>query len=187
MNTTLLEEAGRLLLKAIGADSTLHPDLQDTPKRFAKMMEERLAYQNVSNKDIAEEFNKVFPCQNNDMVVMKDIDEFSFCEHHIALMYNMKIAIGYIPNGYVVGISKLARIANAVCRRLQLQEKIGADIYDVLRQIVKTDDIIVFIEGEHSCMTARGIKKPGAKTRTIFTGGRFKKTEAKKMFLDMVK
>ena len=73
-------------------------------------------------------------------------------------MYDMKIAIGYIPKGCVIGLSKLARIADAVCRRLQLQERIGADIYDVLRRIVKTDDIIVCIQGEHSCMTARGIK-----------------------------
>ncbi len=187
MDVDKLEQAGALLLEAIGADSNSNTDLQDTPKRFAKMMTERLAYQNINNKEIASQFMKVFPCKNNDMVVMKDIDEFSFCEHHIALMYNMKIAIGYIPNKYVIGLSKLARIANAVCRRLQLQEKIGADIYDVLRMVIQTDDIIVFIEGEHSCMTARGIKKPGTKTRTIFTGGKFKQPETKQLFFDMMK
>ena len=163
------------------------------------MMEERLAYAGVSNEEIAKEFDKVFPCDDGNMVVVKDIDVFSFCEHHIALMYDMRIAIGYIPKGCVIGLSKLARIADAVCRRLQLQERIGADIYDlqlqerigadiydVLRRIVKTDDIIVCIQGEHSCMTARGIKKPGSQTRTLYAGGVFDDPLRRNEFFNLI-
>ena len=127
----------------------------------------------VAPEEIAREFDKVFPCDDGNMVVVKDIDVFSFCEHHIALMYDApgKVAVDMFERGCVIGLSKLARIADAVCRRLQLQERIGADIYDVLRRIVKTDDIIVCIQGEHSCMTARGIKKPGSQMTWGYASG----------------
>lgn len=184
MDREKLKKAGALILEAIGQDG--REGTWETPERFARMMEERLAYAGVSNEAIASEFDKVFPCADGNMVVVKDIDAFSFCEHHIALMYNMKIAIGYIPKGCVIGLSKLARIADAVCCRLQLQERIGADIYDVLRRIVKTDDIIVYIEGEHSCMTARGIKKPGSQTRTVYAGGVFKDPVRKTEFFNLI-
>ena len=126
MDREKLKQAAALILEAVGQDG--RDGTRETPERFAKMMEERLAYAGVSNEEIAREFDKVFPCDDGNMVVVKDIDVFSFCEHHIALMYDMKIAIGYIPKGCVIGLSKLARIADAVCRRLQLQERIGADI-----------------------------------------------------------
>lgn len=184
MDREKLIQAGRLILEAVGEEG--REGTEETPERFAKMMEERLAYAEVSNADIAAEFNKVFPCRDGNMVVVKNIEEFSFCEHHIALMYDMNIAIGYIPHGYVIGLSKLARIANAVCRRLQLQERIGADIYDVLRRIVKTEDIIVYIEGIHSCMTARGIKKTGAQTRTVYAGGAFQDISRRSEFFALI-
>lgn len=89
-------------------------------------------------------------------------------------MYNMKVHVGYLPKGKVIGLSKVARIADMVGKRLQLQERIGADIADILEKILGTSDIIVVIEGEHSCMTARGIRKPGTKTRTATLRGVFK-------------
>lgn len=107
------------------------------------------------------------------MVVLKGINCFSYCEHHIALMYNMTVDVGYIPNGKVIGISKIARIADAVTKRLQIQERIGKEIRDILTKILGTEDVIVVIQGEHSCMTARGIKKPGVKTKTASCGGQF--------------
>ncbi len=185
MDREKLKQAAALILEAVGQDG--RDGTKETPERFAKMMEERLAYAGVSNEEIAREFDKVFPCDDGNMVVVKDIDVFSFCEHHIALMYDMRIAIGYIPKGCVIGLSKLARIADAVCRRLQLQERIGADIYDVLRRIVKTDDIIVCIQGEHSCMTARGIKKPGSQTRTLYAGGVFDDPLRRNEFFNLIR
>ena len=84
------------------------------------------------------------------------------------------VHVGYLPKGKVIGLSKVARIADMVGKRLQLQERIGADIAEVLEMVLGTEDIIVVIEGEHSCMTARGIKKPGTKTRTATLRGVFK-------------
>ncbi len=176
-----------LIIEAVGDDPT-REGLVETPKRFADMMAEQFAYNAVSNEDIAREFEKTFETPESDMVVVKDIDIFSHCEHHIALMYNMKVAVGYIPRGRVIGLSKIARIADAVSKRFQLQERIGTDIRDIMRLVTHADDVIVFIEGEHSCMTARGIKKPGTKTRTLASSGAFKTDSAlRKEFLEMVK
>ena len=97
---------------------------------------------------------------------MKDIDIFSHCEHHLALMYDMTVDIAYISNGRVIGLSKLARIADMVAKRLQLQERIGNDILYIVQKITKSKDIIVRIEGCHSCVTARGVKKR-SKTITV--------------------
>ena len=108
------------------------------------------------------------------MVIVKDIDIFSYCEHHMALMYDMKVTVAYVPNGKVIGLSKIARIADMVSKRLQLQERIGTDIAEIMQEITGSDDVAVLIEGCHSCMTARGIKKTAAKTFTTTFTGRFK-------------
>ena len=187
MDLKKLEEAARLIIEAIGEDSQ-REGLLETPKRFADMMAEQMAYAAVSNDDIAEEFNKTFESPESNMVVVKDISLFSHCEHHIALMYHMHAAVGYIPKGRVIGLSKIARLADAVSRRLQIQERIGTDIRDIMTKITGTEDVIVFLEGEHSCMTARGIKKPGALTRTVAAGGRFKDdTALRNEFLALIK
>jgi GTP cyclohydrolase I len=175
--TAIMGEAAPGIIEAVGDD----PDregLRETPKRFADMMAEQFAYTAVSNEDIAREFEKTFATPENDMVVVKDIPIFSHCEHHIALMYNMKAAVGYIPHGRVIGLSKIARIADAVSKRFQIQERIGTDIRDVMEMVTDSPDVIVYIEGEHSCMTARGIKKPGTRTRTIASSGAFKTDSA---------
>jgi GTP cyclohydrolase I len=110
------------------------------------------------------------------------------CEHHLALMYDMKIAIGYIPKDRVIGLSKLNRIAQMCCKRLQLQEKIGEDIADVLSKILKTDDIAVYIESKHGCVAARGIKDTQAKTRSSCLRGAFKDNfSLRAEFLTMIK
>ncbi|MDO4403124.1 MAG: GTP cyclohydrolase I FolE, partial [Clostridiaceae bacterium] len=108
------------------------------------------------------------------MVIMRDIPIFSFCEHHLALMYNMNVTVAYIPRKKVIGLSKIARIADMVGRRLQLQEKIGNDIAEIMCMITDSEDVAVVIEGEHACMTTRGIKKNGSKTRTTTFKGAFK-------------
>jgi len=114
-----------------------------------------------------------FTNQSHDMVLVKDIDIFSYCEHHLALMYDMKVTIAYLPKDKVIGLSKIARIADMVSKRLQLQERIGSDIASIMQMITGSEDIAVLIEGSHSCMTARGIRKPGSKTVTTTFRGKF--------------
>ena len=171
------------ILKALGDDPE-REGLKDTPKRVAKMYEEVFEGMNYTNDEIADMYNKTFEddleyeTDSRDMVVVKDIDIFSYCEHHIALMYDMKVTVAYIPNGKVIGLSKIARIADMVSKRLQLQERIGSDIADIMQKITGSEDVAVLIEGSHSCMTARGIKKSGAKTCTTTLRGRFKSEES---------
>ena len=174
INTKKLAEAITLLIEAIGDDPT-RQGLAETPARAAKMYEEMFEGQQYTNSQIAEMFNKCFDnAQGNDWVLVKNINLFSFCEHHFALMYNMQAHIAYKPTTKVIGLSKIARIANMVSKRLQLQERLGSDIADVLQKILDTPDIMVIIEGEHSCMTARGIRAQESKTRTCHTSGVFK-------------
>ncbi|ABS41120.1 GTP cyclohydrolase I FolE [Clostridium botulinum] len=173
-----IEEHIRGILIALG-DNPEREGLKNTPKRVAKMYEEVFKGMCYSNDEIAEMFNVTFEddlCINdneNDMVFMKEIEIFSHCEHHLALMYNMKVAIAYIPKKKIIGLSKIARIADMVGRRLQLQERIGSDIAEILQKVTDSEDVAVIIEGEHGCMTTRGIKKPGTKTITTTLRGKF--------------
>ena len=174
IDTKAIQDAVKTILVALGDDPN-REGLKDTPKRVAKMYAEVFEGMCYTNAEIAEMFNKCFEeGATGDLVTVADIPIFSYCEHHIALMYNMKVHVGYLPKGKIIGLSKVARIADMVGKRLQLQERIGADIAEVLEMVLGTDDIIVVIEGEHSCMTARGIKKPGTKTRTATLRGVFK-------------
>ncbi|MTK14179.1 MAG: GTP cyclohydrolase I FolE [Clostridiaceae bacterium] len=180
IDTDAIEEHIRGIFIALGADPN-REGLKDTPKRVAKMYEEIFEGMLYTNDEIAEMFNKTFEddlsfkesADTNDIVIMKDIEIFSHCEHHLALMYNMKVAVAYIPNKKVIGLSKIARIAEMVGRRLQLQERIGTDIAEIIQKITDSDDVAVIIEGEHGCMTTRGVKKPGTKTVSVTLRGRF--------------
>ena len=169
-----IEQAVRSILEALGDDPE-REGLKETPKRVAKMYNEVFEGMRYTNEEIANKFNKCFEePEAKDLVLMKNIDAFSYCEHHLALMYNMKISVAYIPDGRVIGLSKIARIVDMVCKRLQLQERIATDIADILQMVLKTHDVMVVIEGEHSCMTARGIKKPGTVTDSAVVRGLFK-------------
>lgn len=168
-----IEKAISYIITALGEDVN-REGLKETPKRVARYFDEVFEGIRYTNDEIADMFNKCFEdVETGDLVVVGDIPIFSMCEHHMALMYNMKVHVGYIPNGKVIGLSKVARIADMVSKRLQLQERIGMDIADILSKVLDTNDIIVVIEGEHSCMTARGIKKPGTRTRTSAIRGAF--------------
>ena len=179
IDTKAIEEHIRGILIALGDD----PDregLKETPQRVARMYTEVFEGMNYSNAEIAEMFNKSFEQQggSDDFVLVKDIEAFSYCEHHMALMYDMKISVAYIPNGRVLGLSKIARISDMACKRLQLQERIGSDIAEIMELASGSSDIAVFIEANHSCMPARGIKKPGSKTSTVTLRGRFQNDTA---------
>lgn len=166
------------LLTLLGADPE-SPGLKETPARVARMYDEVLEGMRFSNEEIAQMFTKCFEEKEaHDLVLIKDINAFSYCEHHIALMYNMKIHVAYIPDGKVIGLSKIPRIVDMVCKRLQLQERIGADIADIIQMVTGTKDVMVIIYAEHSCMTARGIKTNGTTTRTATIRGLFDKNQA---------
>ena len=178
IDTEAIKVHVRGILEALGDD----PDregLKDTPDRVARMYEEVFEGMNYTNHEIAQMFDKTFEedltfsSENSDFVIVKDIDIFSYCEHHMALMYDMKVTVAYVPNGKVIGLSKIARIADMVSKRLQLQERIGTDIAEIMQEITGSEDVAVLIEGCHSCMTARGIKKTDAKTYTTTLRGRF--------------
>ena len=132
MDREKIEFHVRGLLEAIGED----PDregLRETPARVAGMLEEVLEGTNYTNHQIAEMFGKTFTAEESDAeeaVIMKDISVFSYCEHHMALMYDMTVNVGYIPRGKVLGLSKIARICDMAAKRLQLQERLGRDIAD---------------------------------------------------------
>ena len=168
-----IKEAIRTIITELGDD----PDregLRETPDRVARMYDEVFEGMRYTNDEIADMFNKCFEdVSSRDLVLVKDIEVFSYCEHHMALMYNMKCHVGYIPNGKVIGLSKIARICDMVAKRLQLQERICSDIAEIMQKVCETEDVIVIVDGEHSCMTARGIKSRGAKTRTSAIRGLF--------------
>ncbi|WP_295071594.1 GTP cyclohydrolase I [Ruminococcus sp.] len=165
------------ILKAIGEDPE-REGLKETPARVARMLEEVLEGTAYTNHQIAEMFGKTFEADYNaDMdsaVVMKDITVFSYCEHHIALMYDMSVNVAYIPHGKVLGLSKIARICDMAAKRLQLQERLGRDIAEIISEAAGTPDVGVMIRGSHSCMTARGIRNPNAKTVTGTFMGAFR-------------
>lgn len=169
---------GVILMELAG--DCLREGLVDTPKRVVKYWKELLSGEKKTNAQIAKENDVTFIVDNDDMVIEKDIEIFSTCEHHMALIYDARVTIAYIPKkgkdgkAKVIGLSKLARIANDCAHRLTLQEKIGADIYDCLKMILGTEDIAVRIQAKHGCMTARGIRNSTAYTVTKTTGGVFR-------------
>jgi len=162
MDEKRLQNAIRDILIAVGDDPS-RGGLLETPKRAAKMLVEMLEGMQYTNDEIAMMLDKSFIedtlTNSRNLVVLKDIEIFSFCEHHLALMYDMTVDIAYIPNGRVLGLSKLARIADLVSKRLQLQERITQDILYIIKKVTNSTDIFVRVKGCHSCVAARGIKK----------------------------
>lgn len=163
-----VKEGVRLLLEGIGEDVT-REGLVETPDRIARMYEE--IYGGIE-EDASEHLKKRFHVDNDAMVLEKDITFYSTCEHHLLPFYG-KAHIAYIPNGEVVGLSKLARTVEVFVRRLQLQEQLTGQIADALEKELNPKGVMVMIEAEHMCMTMRGIKKPGSQTVTIVKRGIF--------------
>ena len=163
-----IEQAVRLFLEGIGEDVT-REGLQDTPDRIARMCEE--LYGGMED-DASVHLSKTFSVDSNEMVIEKDITFYSTCEHHILPFYG-KAHIAYIPDGKVVGLSKLARTVEVFSRRLQLQEQLTGQIADALMEYMQPKGALVMVEAEHMCMTMRGIKKPGSRTVTMAKRGVF--------------
>ena len=163
-----IEQSVRLLLEGMGEDVN-REGLIDTPDRIARMYEE--IYGGM-DEDAGKHLSKTFTVDSHEMVIEKDITFYSTCEHHLLPFYG-KAHIAYIPDGKVVGLSKLARTVEVFARRLQLQEQLTGQIADALMEHMQPKGAIVMIEAEHMCMTMRGIKKPGSQTVTIARRGVF--------------
>ena len=173
IDTERIKAAVRELIIALNDDPD-RPGLVETPDRVARMFEEVYEGMRYTNEEIAQMFDKTFEeIVTDDMVIISDIPVFSHCEHHLALMYDMKVHVAYLPTGRVIGLSKVGRIADMVAKRLQLQERIGQDVADILEMVLQTEDVAVIIEGKHACMTSRGVKKDSV-TKTSTLRGKFR-------------
>lgn len=150
----------RMLIKdGFGVDYENNSEMKDTPNRVTKYWMELLEGMQYSNDDIVDMFkDKVYQQDIGTRVVVSDIPIFSHCEHHLALMYDIKVSVEYTSTGAVLGLSKINRICELVGKRLQLQERIGSDIAYIIKKLTQGKNIIVKISGKHACVTARGIK-----------------------------
>ncbi len=182
MDHNKIEQAVKLFLEGIGED-TAREGLRDTPKRIAQMCEELFGgYQ----MDAAGHLSRVFHSETGDMVVEKDITFYSVCEHHLLPFFG-KVHIGYIPDGRVVGLSKLARTVETYARRAQVQEQLTSQIADALMKYLSPRGVMVMVEAEHMCMSMRGIKKPGAKTAVYAVRGVFEQDKTlQQMFMSLL-
>ncbi|MDO5134494.1 MAG: GTP cyclohydrolase I FolE [Eubacteriales bacterium] len=173
MDKEKIMQGVRLILEGIGEDIS-REGLLETPDRIARMYEELAG---GYADDAARHLQKRFTIDSSDMVMEKDITFYSFCEHHMLPFYG-KAAVAYIPDGEVVGLSKIARTVEVFAKRFQLQERLTAQIADSFMNELKSKGVMVLIEAEHMCMTMRGIKKPGAKTVSVITRGVFQQDPA---------
>jgi len=169
-----IEHAVREILEAVGED----PDregLRGTPRRVAEMLQEILA---ATQHDPSDHLEVFFSEPHEEMVILKDIPLFSMCEHHVLPFFG-HAHIAYIPKrGRVTGLSKLARVVEGFAQRLQMQERLTAQIADSLMEKLQPWGVLVVIEAEHMCMTMRGVKKPGTQTVTSAVRGVFQSSDA---------
>ena len=179
-----LKEHYHRILTLLGEDAG-REGLQKTPERVAKAM---LSLTKGYHMDPHEVLRSAkFQEEYSQMVIVKDIDFFSLCEHHLLPFYG-KAHVAYIPDGKVVGLSKLARTVEVYAKRPQMQEQLTAQIADALMEHLKPQGAMVMIEAEHMCMTMRGIKKPGSKTITTVAKGIYKEDrEERKEILSLMR
>lgn len=169
-----IEKAVREILLAIGED----PDrdgLRDTPARVARSYAEQFAGMRQVPEDV---LTTVFDAEHDEIVLVKDIEVYSSCEHHLVPFHGVA-HVGYIPNekGQITGLSKLARLVDVYARRPQVQERLTTQIADALDRVLSPRGVIVVVEAEHLCMTMRGVRKPGARTVTSAVRGAFRTSD----------
>ena len=178
-----IEQAVRLLLEGIGEDIN-REGLADTPNRVARMYEE--IYKGME-EDAAVHLSKTFAVDSNEIVVEKDITFYSTCEHHLMPFYG-KVHIAYLPDGRVVGLSKLARTVEVYARRLQIQELMTTQVAEAIMEHLKPQGVMVMVEAEHMCMTMRGVAKPGSRTVTMAARGCFQDNpQLQQYFFEMIR
>ena len=172
MDKEKIEQAVRLFLEGIGEDPN-REGLLGTPDRVARMCSE--IYGGLG-QDAGQYLHTTFEAKNNELILEKDIDLYSVCEHHLLPFYG-KAHIAYIPDGRVAGLSKLARTIELFAKRPQIQELLTAQTADALMGHLKPKGVMVVIEAEHMCMTMRGVRKPGTKTLTYVCRGVFENND----------
>jgi GTP cyclohydrolase I len=179
-----LENAVREILTNIGEDPERNGLLQ-TPDRVARMYDELTAGYHID--PVALINDAIFDVEYDEMVVVKDIDFQSLCEHHM-LPFLGKAHVAYIPTNKVVGLSKIPRIVEMFARRLQVQERMTVQIADFIEEVLQPQGVAVIVEGAHMCMIMRGIKKANATMTTSAMRGSFKKNATTRAeFMDLVK
>lgn len=164
-----IKTAVRMIIEAMGEDPQ-REGLIETPDRIARMYKEIFSGLHTNP---GEHLKKTFTVDSDDIILEKDIQFYSMCEHHFVPFYG-KAHVAYISNGKVAGLSKLARTVEVFAKRPQLQERMTSQIADAIMEHLNAEGVMVVIEAEHMCMTMRGVKKPGSKTVTVVTKGRFK-------------
>jgi len=170
-----IERAVREILLAVGEDPT-RDGLHETPGRVARALNEQFAGLRMQPEDV---LTTVFDADHEEMVLVRDIELYSTCEHHLVPFFG-RAHVGYIPNekGQITGLSKLARLVDLYARRPQVQERMTSQIADAMMTILEPRGVIVIIEAEHLCMSMRGVRKPGAKTVTSAVRGSFLNSES---------
>ena len=184
MGNDQIEQAISRVIKALGDDIT-RPGLKDTPKRVAKSLRELTSGQGMSPSDVVKD--AIFPCEAQGMVLQRDIEFFSLCEHHMLPFFG-KVHIAYLPHQRIIGLSKLGRIVDVFSKRLQVQENLTHEISKSLIDLLDPLGIAVVMEANHLCMMMRGVKKQGGLTVTSEYHGMFDRDEALKThFLGAIK
>ncbi|MNO16651.1 GTP cyclohydrolase 1 [compost metagenome] len=168
-NQEQIESLVKELLRLIGEDVE-RDGLLDTPNRVAKMYLEIFSGYGADYEKI---LGVTFDEKHEELVIVKDIPYFSQCEHHMVPFFG-KVHIGYIPNGKIAGLSKFARLVDAITRKLQVQERVTTQIANILEQHLQPKGVVVVVEGEHLCMCSRGVRKSGTNTITSAVRGNFK-------------
>jgi len=179
-----IEDKIRGIISFIG-DNPYREGLLETPKRIIKSWRELFS---GYKQDPREVLKKSFSETNgyDEMIILKQIDFFSFCEHHMLPFFG-KCSIGYVPKKRVVGISKLGRIVDVYAKRLQIQERMTQEIADVIESELKPRGVMVLVEAQHFCIVSRGVKKENAIMTTSAIKGVFKKKEPRQEFLELIK
>ncbi len=169
-----IEAAVREILIAIGEDPS-REGLRETPARVARAYAEQFAGLRQRPEDV---LATVFDANHDEMVIVRDIEVYSTCEHHLTPFHGVA-HVGYIPNvkGEITGLSKLARLVDVFARRPQVQERMTAQIADALDELLEPRGVIVVLECEHLCMSMRGVRKPGARTVTSAVRGAFRDSD----------
>ncbi len=179
----VMSDCYKSIISSIGEDSE-REGLIKTPERAAKAMAFLTQGYAVNADDILN--SAKFKEGYNQMIIVKDIEFYSLCEHHLLPFYG-KVHIAYIPNGYITGLSKLARVVEAFARRLQVQERLTVDIHDCIKRVLKPKGVAVVIEAAHTCMQMRGVRSQNSTTTTAeYSGGFMTSLKTREEFLSLI-
>ena len=181
MNQDKIKEGVRLILEGIGEDVD-REGLLETPDRIARMYEELAG---GYTDDAGVHLKKRFHVDNNDMVMEKDIHFYSFCEHHMLPFYG-KAHVAYIPNGYITGLSKIARVVDIFSHRLQVQERMTLQIKECIQETLNPLGVMVVVEAQHMCMQMRGVEKQNSITTTSDFTGAFNQAKTREEFMNLI-